>query len=104
MITRCICGKIASTKKPCKVCGNEWPMHHCHNRKHMGHVRTWRPRLSLDHPNRRFMLWPIDYAGKYFPQLNEAGEPNPDLEPCIHVHPYDTYAHMNEPHHELRKS
>lgn len=98
-MTRCRCGKLASTKRPCKSCGNRWPMKHCHNRLHMNHVRKFTAIGTL--------LWPIDYARQELPFTVEdifTGEQveNPDLNPCFHVHPHDDYEHWNEPHHQVR--
>lgn len=43
MMTRCQCGKMASTNHPCKVCGSFRPMLHCHDQTHVSHWRGGNP-------------------------------------------------------------
>lgn len=84
MRVRCICGKIASSLRPCRSCTSVYPMLHCHNRAHKNHG-----------------IRPID--GRWGPEAR--GYNGEGLGPCtdMHAHPFDNYEHLNEPGHEVGK-
>jgi hypothetical protein len=75
MIRRCRCGAIGSSKWACKKCGSPHPMLHCHDRAHQNHTFLERT--------------PLGYQGERLERTQD----------CMHVHPYDTITHLNQPPH-----
>lgn len=75
------CAKIVSTLRPCRACGSETSMLHCHNRAHRSHSLRYGPE----------------------PALHATGYQNEDLGPCgdFHVHPNNGHEHWDEPQHEV---
>lgn len=74
MIRRCRCGKIATSRRPCKSCDSLMPMAHCHDRAHRSH----------------------SIRGDAFGYQGE------NLGTCMamHAHPFDDIEHLNEPQHD----
>lgn len=62
-------------------------MVHCHDRDHQSHVIN----PFRGHSQGLFSKW-RGYVD---------GVEGPATEKCEHVHPYDNYVHLDEPHHEV---
>lgn len=73
MRRRCTCGRMASSKKPCTVCGSSYSLWHCHEREHHAHLHRGNT-------------------------LNAFDADKNDLGPCAigHAHPYENFKHWDE--------
>lgn len=78
MRIRCRCGKIASTRRPCRACDSASPMAHCHDRAHMRHTIRGEA---------------IGYQGESLGRCE-----------AMHAHPYENTDHLNELQHDVDQS